>query len=71
MRVDGSWTGMWEHNKRCAALSSRLVGLHLENVLAYELLAISRNWLILREVPAESAKPQMLKHQNTGNKRHG
>ena len=51
---------------------SELVGLHLESTVVVKRLTLSRNWLILREaVPPGSAKPQMSKHQNTENKRHG
>ena len=49
-----------------------LVGLHLKGTLRGELFIISNNWLTLGgAIFLGSARPQMLNHQNTENKRHG
>lgn len=49
-----------------------LVSLQMKDALPGELLAISRNSLILRRtVPPESAKFQMSKHQNIENEKYG
>lgn len=53
-------------------MSSGLIGLHLKGILMDELFTMSWNWLALKgTVPPGSARPQMSKHQNTGNKTHG
>ena len=59
-------------------LNSRRISLYLKNMLLSEVLATSRNWLILlgsaraSRVKQDSriSKTQYVEHQNTENKKH-
>lgn len=68
IRAGGKWPRVWEPNAGDGwGVDSRLVGLHLKGVLLQELFIISRDWPVL----PWSARPQVSKHQNRENKRHG
>lgn len=52
-------------------MGSGFAGLHLKGNLMGALFTISRNRQIWGGVPLGLAKPQMSKHQDTENERHG